>query len=140
MAAMKMAGYARSGRMAIDLEANETIKAAIEDAQAKNLEESHYTRAEAVKHLIAGVEIAIKKADSMGIARCVAELNKMHGYLAPEKKEIEVKIPQLTQMKQLERLTDEQLVEMLGPEGMTIEGQYEIVDENVQDVLPAESE
>ncbi|NIT14168.1 MAG: hypothetical protein GTN99_08020 [Candidatus Dadabacteria bacterium] len=73
------------------------------------------------------IKIAEVKEDAAGIVRAVQELDKIHGFHAPQKKELSLVDGTGQQhRKKLERVPDEELLSKIGGEkGLVVDGEFE---------------
>jgi len=133
-AAARRAGYADPRNKSWELEnKDEYVKKEIAGMQEKTRAKAMYTREQAVQDLIDGVALSKAKGDPMALARCVNELNKMHGWLAAEKKEFTHALghnPKAPNLRLMENMDESVLLEKIGGEaGMTIDIEAEPVGE-----------
>ncbi|HIG58474.1 MAG TPA: hypothetical protein EYQ21_03595 [Flavobacteriales bacterium] len=120
--AARFADYSNPKRDSSRLETkDEVVIAAVKIIQADTRKRHLYTRDQAVLDLKEGIDIAKKNKEPQSIARCVNELNKMHGFLAPEKKEIEIDVSHQQYKNRLEQMSDEELLTKIGGEKGLIE-------------------
>ena len=83
--------------------------------------EARYTRAEAIADLRSAIDIAREKGDPAGIVRGVTELNRMHGYLEPERKSVTYNHMHTAILKKLEGMSDDDLRDLAIDSGTLIE-------------------
>lgn len=88
--------------------------------------QARVTREQVEGIVLEAVDIARLKAEPGDMIRGAAELSKMNGFYAPEKKELSVEGSVL--IKQLEEKTDTELLELLGQEPDVIEAEFERID------------
>ena len=122
--AAAQAGFKTPATACTRLEKIPEIREKLAQIEADLLAKGLYSREEAVKDLLDAVKAAKLKGDSMAVARCVAELNKMHGYYAPGKTETKHDVVFIQAQRQLEMADDSVLLAKIGGErGLVIEGE-----------------
>lgn len=125
------AGYANPNVYAYKLEEDPEIKEALAKVQAQNAQISKMTRRKVTDIVLEAIEMARLVQDPTAMIRGAQELNKMCGYYAPEKKELELTGPKDRVRRELERLSEEELVRLAS--GEVIEGEYEVVVKDDRD-------
>lgn len=118
--AAKAAGYADAGH-ANRLEQHEKVVAALETHRAELKAKFSYTRDKAVQTLYDAIDMAKLMSDPATMIRAVNELNRMHGYHAPEVRKIEFDDRAQKLLDKLEQMDEEQLLQI--GYGVTIEGE-----------------
>lgn len=87
-AAARFAQYANPERQAKELMSDPDVAEMIRMLQVANQKMSQLTRGEVMEHLLDAFAIARVQGDAQAMIRAMAEVNRMNGYYAPEKKEI----------------------------------------------------
>lgn len=133
--AARFAGYAQPRQNSSRLENKDPIVIeAVKKIQEETRNKGLYTREQAVLDLKEGIEMAKTAKEPQSLARCVNELNRMHGFLAPEKKEIEIDVQHQTYKTRLEHMDDADLLKLIGGErGLITDVEFEEVEEVASD-------
>ncbi len=87
-AAARYAQYANPERQAKELMGDPDVAEMIRLLQVANRKNSELTRGEVMEHLLDAFALARVTGDAQAMIRAMAEVNRMNGYYAPEKKEI----------------------------------------------------
>lgn len=113
-AAARRALYSNPERQAKELMSDPDVVAAIEVLQNENRKKSTLSREEVIENLMDAYGIARMTADAQAMIRAMAEVNRMCGHYAPEKKEINIngKIQRIN--AEIQTLSTEELLEQLG--------------------------
>ncbi len=94
------------------------------EGQKKLQKKFEYTRTKAVKLLYEAIDMSRVLEDPTAVIRAVQELNRMHGYLAPEVHEIHLSEDSSKRERQIKELSDEKLLEL-----SAIDGEYEVLSD-----------
>lgn len=99
--------------------------------QIQNIAQSHIHNGAVTKQKVEGIvleaiDIARIKAEPGDMIRGASELSKMNGYYAPEKKEIS--LDGEVAIRQIETMSDAELLQMLGQEQPAIEVEFERIE------------
>lgn len=123
------AGYSDPRRMAYHLEHLDRDVARANSVMEKAVEKKlTMTRLKVMELVNEGLDMARRANDAGAFFRGITEINKMQGYYEPEKRTVEVNITVKEQLRQLETLSEEELLEKLGGErALSIDGEYEEV-------------
>lgn len=93
------------------------VERLLEEGRKKLEKKFEYTRDKAVKLLYEAIDMSRILEDPTSVIRAVQELNKMHGFLAPEIHEIRLSEDLSKRQRQIKELPDEQLLELAAIEG-----------------------
>jgi len=118
-AAARHAGYTNPSRESRSMLADKDILTAIQVIQTENQKNSKLTRENVMENLIEAFDIAKTQGDPQAMVRSMAEVNRMNGFYAPEKKIVELTGPQAERQQQIESLSKEELLELLNREEET---------------------
>lgn len=118
-AAARRAGYSAPSKSAKSLLEDADIVEQIAAIQFENAKKASFTREEVMKNLEEAYRMARQMDDPQSMIRAMAEVNRMCGHYAPEKKIIELTGPQAEMQQQLEQLSKDELLEMMGQEEET---------------------
>lgn len=124
--AHKRAGYKPSESGLTKLKKNPWIQEQLQNMVEHVVQRGRVTRNKVEGIVLEAVDIARMKAEPGDMIRGASELNKMHGYYAPEKKEISLEGH--IEVQQIEALSDTELLELLGDEPDAIEAEFERID------------
>jgi phage terminase small subunit len=105
------AGYSPNGARvkASQLLAKINVRAAVTAAQGEVQRQTGFTRQDVVALLFEAIEMARLQGDAQAMIRAVTELNRMHGYHAPEVKRFELNVTGEKFRQRLEEMTDREL-------------------------------
>ncbi len=134
-AAARKAGYKSPSTSSRQLLEKPEVVEHIEYHQAQHLNEMAMTREKIQEGLIRAIQIAEEVQDPGSMIRGWAEIAKLTGLNAPEKKEIDLKLDSEGHIavKQLEQMPTTQLLELAGGELDVIDGDFEeIFDQDVR--------
>lgn len=112
-AAARLAGSKKPSRDGKDWIKDPDILAQVKQLQAENRKNSELTRKDVMTNLIDAYQLARTMADPQAMIRAMAEVNRMSGFYAPEKKILELSDGSKRMQEQLDDLTKEQLLELL---------------------------
>lgn len=90
----------------------------------ENQKRAKVTREQVQEVVLDAIDIAKQQAMPGDMIRGAAELNKMNGYYAPEQVNVNVEAKIRRVQTQFERLSDAELVEMIGEEYDPIEAEF----------------
>lgn len=143
--AARFAGYSSPETTGYDVDKHPEVQAALAQQREALIEKSLYSREEAIEDLKEGIRMAKTGYDAQALRACVQELNKIFGYHAPEKKQVDVNqnvngnVTTTHTLQQLESLPDKALLEAIGGAGgLIIEGEFSVVKEEDDDVKPTD--
>lgn len=111
--AAKLAGWANPGRESKELLKDVDIVAEIQRLQLENQKISKLSREDVMERLIDAFDIAKLQGDPQAMVRSMAEVNRMNGFYAPEKKVLELTDGSKTIQEQVQGMTKEALLEEL---------------------------
>lgn len=131
-AAARIAGYTNAARDSKSMLEDPDILAAIQALQAENQKISKLSREDVMEKLIEAFDIAKTQGDPQAMVRSMAEVNRMNGYYAPEKKILQLTGPEQERQQQIENLSKEELLALLNKQEETplIEGDFERVEDD----------
>lgn len=112
--AARRAGYKSPHKDAKRLLEDPEIVEAIRLIQAETSKKSEMAREDVMTNLLRAFRIAEQMDDPQSMIRAMAEVNRMCGHYAPEKKVLEVTGEIQHMQRQLEELPKEKLLELLG--------------------------
>lgn len=112
--AARRAGFGTPHRDAKRLLEDPEIVEAIRLIQVETSKKSEMAREDVMTNLLRAFRIAEQMDDPQSMIRAMAEVNRMCGHYAPEKKVLEVTGEILHMQQQLEELPKEKLLELLG--------------------------
>lgn len=115
----RAAGYANPGRDGKALMAEPEIVEAIKKIQTENRKNSQLTRKDVMENLVDAFNLGRTLSDPQAMIRAMAEVNRMSGYYAPEKKIIEMQEGAKRLEAEVEGLSKQELLEMLAKEEET---------------------
>jgi hypothetical protein len=73
-----------------------------------------------------GLNMARSARDPQAFFRGITEINKMQGYYEPEKRVVDVNVTLRDQIRQLETLSEDELLQRIGGErGLILDGEFE---------------
>ena len=127
-AAARKAGYGGSRANGTKLLKNPDVVAHIEYHQQAHAREMKMTRERVQAGLLEAIDLAKELSDPGNMIRGWAEVARITGLNQPEKHEVDIRaLPAGGQalLKQLEKLSTTQLLEMAGRETDAIDGQFE---------------
>lgn len=135
-AAARLAGFKNPAREGKALIADEDILHSVRVLQEENRKNSSLSRKDVMGNLIDAFNLARTTADPQAMIRAMAEVNRMSGYYAPERKILELSDGSKRLEEQLEELTKEELLELLDRTEETPlleaveteDGEYEVKD------------
>lgn len=113
------ANYKQPAKHAYQLMNDKALKPEISAIYAEIRKESRITRLDIEKGVLDAIQMARLMSDPTAMIRGYAELNKMQGNYAPEKREVTVNGMQRRLATELESFTDQELVELVSQEGTT---------------------
>lgn len=94
------------------------------DIERKAWEQAYdITRRDVVNGIMSGIDIAKSTGDAASVVRGWVEIGKLCGLNAPQRVEVKAEVTHETSMKDLQRLTDEQLLQLIANQSPTIEGE-----------------
>lgn len=128
--AAKAAGYKKPRTAAAQLMERPHIKARIQAAFRRTREELAMTREKFLNGLQEAIEMAKMKEDPAVMVQGWREVGRACGYYAPEEKRVVLSSEQDI-VKQLENLSEEELLELMGREQRVIEGEIVREDDGV---------
>lgn len=130
MDAVRYAKYKDPAVSICTLRKNPKVKAEMERIQAMHREEMSVTRSKVQKIVLEAIEMGRLIADPNAMVRGAAELNKMCGFYAPEKKILELGERAQQFKDRMESMPEDELLRILDEDGLDIEGEFtEIPDE-----------
>ena len=134
-AAARRAQYSSPFKQGKALIADPDILAQVQEIQKQNQKNAEMTREEVMKNLLDAYGIARSMDDPQSMIRAMAEVNRMCGHYAPEKKEINIGGQATIVHAEIQLLSKEDLLLMLGQPEETpllesLPGEYEVEDEN----------
>ena len=141
--AARRAGYASPYKVGKDLIADPDILAQIQEIQLVNRRNAEMGREEVMANLLEAYRMAKLTDDPQSMIRAMAEVNRMCGHYAPEKKEIELTGHATVVHAEIQALSKEDLLKLLGePEETPLletqrlgDGTYIVGDEDeIEDV------
>ena len=112
-AAARLAGSKKPSRDGKEWIKDPDVLKQVQILQEENRKNSSLTRTDVMSNLIDAFNLGRTLADPQSMIRAMAEINRMSGYYAPEKKILELTDGARNLQEQLESLTKEQLLEML---------------------------
>ena len=112
--AARRAGWSDASKVAKMLLDDPDIVARIAKIQLETAKKSEMTREEVMKNLTRAFRIAEQQDDPQSMVRAMAEVNRMCGHYAPEKKQVEVTGEIKHIQQQLETISKEDLLRMVG--------------------------
>jgi hypothetical protein len=121
----RAAGYKDAPGEAKVLEQLPAISEAMAAERAKNARYAGVTREDVIEGIKTAIDQAISLAEPMAQIAGWREIAKICGHYAPEVRELRLTGPQEAKMKELQTLSDEQLLELAGN---VIEGESQRVD------------
>lgn len=124
--AARAAGYSRPDNRASEMMQKPHIVATIQRGKHLLAKRSRMTKDRVVEIVARAVEIAEMQGDPRSMITGAAEFAKMFGYYEPERKEVTLSSEVKERQKQLQELSDEDLLALSGDEGYHdyIEGEY----------------
>lgn len=123
VAAARAAGYANANSSASRIENSEDVQRALVAGMNQVAEEIGFTRKEAHDMLMSAYLNAVTAAEQVMAVRAMIEL---HGIAAP--KQVEHK-HQHSHTHQLEYMETEDLMKLAELDGLTLDGEYEVIEE-----------
>jgi phage terminase small subunit len=117
--AARRAGWSDAYRMAKELLEDPDIVARIAELQMENARKSEMAREDVLTNLLRAFRLAEQQDDPQSMVRAMAEVNRMCGHYAPEKKQIEVTGEIKHIQQQLETIPKEELLRMIGEQEET---------------------
>jgi len=105
------------------------VKAQLAEIQKENEEKHVISRQKVTDIVIKAIDMADLQGLPGDMLRGAAELNKMNGYYAPEKKEITTNSAAGRVQSQFESMDQDELLEMVGQERSFIEVEFELLEE-----------
>jgi len=121
VASARGAGYADPGKNATRLEKHKKIQAALVEGMHETAQEVGFTRKDAHDMLYSAYLSAATATEQVMAVRAMIDL---HGIAVPQKVEVEHKH---THTMQLEHLETSELMKLANMDGLTLEGEYEVV-------------
>lgn len=115
------AGYSDAAKEATRLEQLPIITEALAAERAANARLAGYTREDVINGLKRAIDDAVILADPQGQIAGWREIAKICGYYAPEIKQHVLTAGQVAKRGELEVLSDEELLDLIG--GTTVEGE-----------------
>jgi len=86
----------------------------------------HFTRERVMELVDEGLHMARKAQDPQAFFRGISEINKMQGYYEPEKRIVDVNVTLRDRIRQLETLSEDELLQRIGGErGLILDGELE---------------
>lgn len=117
--AARIAGYANPRRDGKALMTEPEIVEAIKKIQLENRKNSQLTRKDVMENLIDAFNLARTLSDPQAMIRSMAEVNRMSGYYAPEKKILELQDGAKRIEAEVDALSKQDLLELLDKEEET---------------------
>lgn len=133
-AAARAAGYANANTQASRIENDPKIQKAMVAACEELAEDVQFGRKEAHEMYMSAYMNAATATEQIMAVRAMVDL---HGIAKPQKVEVEHKH---THTHQLEQLETDELMKLAGMDYLTLEGEYEVVEEAEQELLEHDSE
>lgn len=118
-ASARAAGYANPGRDGKALMGEPQIVEAIKAIQLENRKNSQLSRKDVMENLMDAFALGRTLSDPQAMIRAMAEVNRMSGYYAPEKKILELTDGSKRIEAEIDSYTKEELLEMLAKEEET---------------------
>lgn len=113
-AAARRAGYSSPFKSGKELIAVEEIFEEVQSIQAVNRKNAEMGREEVMKCLLEAYQMAKTMDDPQSMIRAMGEVNRMCGHYAPEKKEIMISGEATVMQAEIQALTKEELLRLVG--------------------------
>jgi phage terminase small subunit len=130
-AAARRAGYSSPFKSGKDLIAVEEIFEEVQAIQAVNRKNAEMGREQVMKCLLEAYQMAKTMDDPQSMIRAMGEVNRMCGHYAPERKEIQISTEASNMQAEIQALTKEELLRLVGDseetpllEAKPIDGEY----------------
>lgn len=117
--AARRAGFSTPDRDARKLLDNPEVLAEIQRIQQQTAKKAEMTREDVMANLMKAFRLAESTDDPQSMIRAMAEVNRMCGHYAPEKKQLEVTGEIQHYQKQIEQLSKEDLLKLIAEEEET---------------------
>lgn len=101
---------------------SDTVRQEIEAARKDLQDITKIKRTDVILGMLEGIHVAKIMSDAGNIIKGWSEIGKMHGYYAPETKNINLTIEQRSARGQIEAMSDEDLLDIVN--GNTLEGEF----------------
>lgn len=129
-ASARLAGYSNPGTAAMDLMKNPKIQAAIAESRAEYAAASQMTKKKVIDGFLEAIELAKTMAEPASMVSGWREVGKMCGFYEPTKHEIKVSIRGEMMLKQMQNMTDEELLALAEQGGgVTLDGNFEEIED-----------
>lgn len=113
-AAARRAQYASPFKSGKDLIADPDILAEVQAIQAVNRKNAEMSREDVMQRLLEAYQMAKLQDDPQSMIRAMGEVNRMCGHYAPEKKEILISGGATVMQAEIEALSKEELLRLVG--------------------------
>lgn len=113
-AAARRAGYSAPSKSAKSLLEDQEIVQQIAEIQFENAKKASFSREDVMKNLEEAFRLARQMDDPQSMIRAMGEVNRMCGYYAPEKKEMVVSGTVIEMQAELQALSKEDLLKLMG--------------------------
>lgn len=125
--AASYAQYKNPARAAFDNRRHPVVSERMREIKAEHERRAMVQKEDVEKIILDAVDLARVSADPSAMIRGAAELSKMNGLYAPEKKQVEVTGKMKHIQEQYRQMDDEELLRITSDD--VIEGEYEEVEE-----------
>jgi hypothetical protein len=124
------AGYSFPRIVAARLEHKDPdVRLVLTELAEETRKKFHFTRERVMELVDEGLGMARAARDPQAFFRGISEINKMQGYYEPEKRVIDVNVTWKDRVRQLESLSEEELLQRIGGEkGLILDGEFERAD------------
>lgn len=124
------AGY-RSKNDYLKWESDPYVQERLKKAALESRREVVYTRDKVMEVIERAVDMAEIQGDPRSMIAGAQEFNKMQGYYAPEKREVQLNVEHEIRVKQIQEMDEQELLEALDREAPYIDAEFSELPEEV---------